>query len=86
MEAKRSIIDYLADHARRSPDAAVVHYKDRTVSFRELEERSARARGALTALGIKHGDRGGSVQHHAEARGDRVHAAGQRREAGDRHA
>src|SRR2546422_3796360 len=24
MEAKRSIIDYLADHARRSPDAPVV--------------------------------------------------------------
>src|SRR6266705_5653452 len=57
MEAKRSIIDYLADHARRSPDTPVVHYKERTVSFRELEERSARARGALTALGIKHGDR-----------------------------
>ena len=57
MEAKRSIIDYLADHARRSPDAPVVHYKERTVSFRELEERSARARGALTALGIKHADR-----------------------------
>jgi benzoate-CoA ligase family protein len=57
MEAKRSIIDYLADHARRSPDGVAVRYKDQTVSFRELEERSARARGALAGLGIKHGDR-----------------------------
>jgi len=57
MEAKRSIIDYLAEQARRSPDHTVVHYRERKVSFRELEERSARARGALAAQGIKHGDR-----------------------------
>ena len=57
MEAKRSIIDYLADNARRSPDGVLIHFKDRKVTFRELEERSARARGALAALGIKHGDR-----------------------------
>src|SRR5438034_6469563 len=57
MEAKRSIIDYLADNARRSPDHTVVYYRERQISFRELDERSARARGALTALGIKHGDR-----------------------------
>ena len=57
MEAKRSIIDYLADNARRTPDAVVVHFKERNVTFRELEERTARARGALAAQGIKHGDR-----------------------------
>jgi len=57
MQAKRSIIDYLAEHARRSPDRPVVHYRDRQVSFRELEERSARCRGALSALGVKPGDR-----------------------------
>jgi len=57
MQAKRSIIDYLAEHARRSPDRTVVHYRDRQVSFRELEERSARCRGALAALGVKPGDR-----------------------------
>jgi benzoate-CoA ligase family protein len=57
MQAKRSIIDYLAEHARRSPDRTVVHYRDRQVSFRELEERSARCRGALGALGVKPGDR-----------------------------
>ena len=57
MEAKRSIIDYLADNARRSPDAVAVHFKDQGVTFRQLEERSARARGALAAQGIKPGDR-----------------------------
>jgi benzoate-CoA ligase family protein len=57
MEAKRSIIDYLADTAARSPDRVVVHFKEREITFRELDQRSARARGALAALGIKHGDR-----------------------------
>src|SRR4051812_35796965 len=57
MPVKRSIIDYLAEHARRTPQRAVLHHADRQVSFRELEERAARARGALAALGINPGDR-----------------------------
>jgi benzoate-CoA ligase family protein len=57
MNAKRSIIDYLAEHASRSPDGVAVLYKEGTITFRELEERSARCRGALAALGIKPGDR-----------------------------
>src|SRR5437660_9378476 len=57
MQAKPSILDYLAENARRSPDHAVVHHRDRRLSFRELEERSARCRGALAALGVKHGER-----------------------------
>src|SRR4051812_2278044 len=57
MPVKRSIIDYLAEHARRTPQRAVLHHGDRQVSFGELEERTARARGALAALGIKAGDR-----------------------------
>ena len=57
MEPKRSIIDYLADNARQNARAVAVHFKDKKVTFGELEERSVRARGALTALGIKHGDR-----------------------------
>src|SRR4051812_50187356 len=57
MPVKRSIIDYLAEHARRTPQRAVLHHADRQVSFGELEERTARARGALAALGIKAGDR-----------------------------
>ena len=57
MEAKRSIIDYLADNARQYPRNVAVHFKDKKVTFAELEERSARARGALAAQGVKHGDR-----------------------------
>src|SRR4051812_15489704 len=57
MQAKPSILDYLAEHARRSPDRPVVHYRDRQLGFAELEERSARCRGALAALGVQHGDR-----------------------------
>ena len=57
MKAKRSIIDYLADHAARTPDGIVAFFKEGRVTFGELEERSARCRGALMALGIKPGDR-----------------------------
>ena len=57
MQPKRSIVDYLAENAQRMPDRTVIHHRDRAVTFRELEERSARARGALGALGIKPGDR-----------------------------
>lgn len=57
MKPKRSIIDYLADHAARTPHAPVIHYRDGRVSFRELEERSARCRGALARLGVGPGDR-----------------------------
>ncbi len=57
MKPKRSIIDYLAEHARRSPDRVVLYYKDGKISFRELEDAAARCRGALAALGVKAGDR-----------------------------
>lgn len=57
MKAKRSIIDYLAEQASRSPARTAVFYKDKEISFRELEERAGRCRGALAALGIKPGDR-----------------------------
>jgi benzoate-CoA ligase family protein len=57
MPVKRSLIDYLAEHARRTPERTVLHHGARQVSFGQLEERSARARGALLALGIKPGDR-----------------------------
>jgi benzoate-CoA ligase family protein len=57
MTPKRSIIDYLAENASRNPNHVAVHYRDRKVTLRELEERSARCRGALATLGIKPGDR-----------------------------
>src|SRR4051812_47147630 len=57
MTAKRSIIDYLADHAARAPDRVLAFYKDQEFTYREAVEKSARCRGALAVLGVKHGDR-----------------------------
>jgi len=57
MKAKRSIIDYLAENAARTPDGVVFRFKEKKITFREIEERSARCRGALAALGVKPGER-----------------------------
>jgi benzoate-CoA ligase family protein len=57
MTAKRSIIDYLADHAARTPDRVLVFYRDEKVTYGQMQERTARCRGALAALGVKHGDK-----------------------------
>ena len=54
---KRSIIDYIADHAARTPDRVAIHYRDEKLTYRQLEEAAARCRGALTARGIRPGDR-----------------------------
>ena len=53
----RSIVDYLAENARRTPDATLVYFNDRKISFREMEDATARCRGALAELGIQPGDR-----------------------------
>src|SRR2546423_823859 len=47
----------LTVNARKHPRTAAVISKEKRVTSGELEERSARARGALAALGVKHGDR-----------------------------
>jgi benzoate-CoA ligase family protein len=57
MKTRRSIVDYLAEQASRNPDRAAVVTRDGNVTFRQLEERSARCRGALAGLGVKPGDR-----------------------------
>jgi benzoate-CoA ligase family protein len=54
---RRSIIDYIAEHAGRSPDRVAIHYRDKKLLYRELEEGAARCRGALAARGIRPGDR-----------------------------
>jgi acyl-coenzyme A synthetase/AMP-(fatty) acid ligase len=54
---KRSIVDYLADNARRAPDATLVYFKERTISFRQMEDATARCRGALAELGVRPGDK-----------------------------
>src|SRR5678815_4262549 len=54
---KRSIVDYLAENARRTPDAVAVHFKEKKISFKEIEDASARCRGALATLGVSPGDK-----------------------------
>jgi 4-hydroxybenzoate-CoA ligase/benzoate-CoA ligase len=54
---KRSIVDYLSENASRDPDRAAIHFRERTYSYREVEEAAARCRGALAALGVRAGDR-----------------------------
>ena len=54
---KRSIIDYVAEHAARNPERVAVFYKDSQYSYADLEGAAARCRGALAAHGIKPGDR-----------------------------
>ena len=54
---KRSILDYIAEHVARSPDRVAIHFRDRRITYKELDEAAARCRGALTARGIRPGDR-----------------------------
>jgi len=54
---KRSIVDYLSENASRDPDRVAIYFKDRTFSYREVEEAAARCRGALAAQGIRPGER-----------------------------
>jgi benzoate-CoA ligase family protein len=54
---QRSIVDYVAEHARRSPDRVAVHFQDRKISYAELDAAVARCRGALAARGVRPGAR-----------------------------
>jgi benzoate-CoA ligase family protein len=54
---KRSILDYIAEHVRASPGRTAIFFKDRRLSYAELDAMAARCRGALAAHGIKPGDR-----------------------------
>ena len=54
---KRSIVDYLSENASRNPGRVAIYFKDRTFTYREVEEAAARCRGALAAQGIRPGER-----------------------------
>jgi benzoate-CoA ligase family protein len=54
---KRSLLDYLAENAARHPERVAIHFRDRSYTYREVEQGAARCRGALAALGIKTGHR-----------------------------
>ena len=54
---KRSLLDYLAENAARHPERVAIHFRDRSLTYREVEEAAARCRGALAAHGIGVGER-----------------------------
>lgn len=57
MTPKPSLLDYLAENAARHPQRVAIHFRNRTYTYREVEEQAARCRGALAAQGIGSGDR-----------------------------
>ena len=57
MTPKRSIVDYIAEHAARAPASAAVHHRDRTLSYGELHDAVARCRAVLAGLGVEAGER-----------------------------
>ena len=57
MPPKRSIVDYVAEHASRAPASAAILHRDRTLSYRELDEAIGRCRAVLAGQGVKPGDR-----------------------------
>jgi len=52
-----NIGQFLARSARYWPQRAAVLYRDRTLTFRELDQRSSRLANALLGLGLARGDR-----------------------------
>lgn len=55
----RTLIDFLADAATKRPDAAAVEFQGETLTYAELDERSAALAGTLRRLGVSRGDRVG---------------------------
>ena len=53
----RTLLDYLADAARRTPDRPAVLFKGATLTYRALEDSSDACASALQGLGVTRGDR-----------------------------
>ena len=53
----RTLLDYLSQVALERPDAPALLFKGATVTYSELERSSDACAAALTALGVKRGDR-----------------------------
>src|SRR5579864_9631671 len=54
---RRTLIDYLADAARGHPDAPALVFKGATITYGQLDRLSDAFAAALSALGVKRGDR-----------------------------
>ena len=54
---ERTLVEYLADHARERPDQPALLFKGGTVTYAELEALSDACASAFAAMGIQRGDR-----------------------------
>ena len=54
---RRTLVDYLTDAARRQPNAPALLFKGATITYGDLDRMSDACAAALTALGVKAGDR-----------------------------
>ncbi len=52
-----TVADIVRRHATERPDAQALSFGDKTLTYRQLDERSSRAANALIALGVARGDR-----------------------------
>lgn len=53
----KTLLDFVAEHARTSPDATALRFKGRGLTFREVDEASTALARSLTADGVGRGDR-----------------------------
>src|SRR5689334_15214615 len=54
---EKTLLDYLAESAKTFGDKPILSMKGRTVSYAELERESNAFAAALSAMGVKRGDR-----------------------------
>ncbi|HYM61327.1 MAG TPA: AMP-binding protein [Thermoanaerobaculia bacterium] len=53
----KTLVDFVAEHARQRPDAIALAFKGRHLSFREIDQASDSFAQGLAKLGLKRGDR-----------------------------
>lgn len=53
----RTLVDFVADHARNRPQAAAINFKGRNFSFAEIDQASDHFANGLSSIGISRGDR-----------------------------
>ena len=71
----QQVMDPLATHAATKPDKAALVLGDRTVTFKELDERANRLAAAARALGVQPGDRIASLSFNSLEGNEIAHGA-----------
>jgi long-chain acyl-CoA synthetase len=58
---RQNLAQLLEDAAARFPDRPALHFEGRMITYRELAEQAWRFAGALAAMGVRKGDRVGTI-------------------------